>query len=200
MIAVIAATSAPDGAERDTARLRYQPSHLGGRGRVPWRTTGTLPGAHISRPNATMHWSRSGGWEPGHDFHRGLLTRSSSSAWSPSQTGLGGRFFISAVRNVVSVSIEGRSSRPTCSSHTVGALSRRRKASRTTSRHIGISRQTSSSCPSPLVQRCAVQSTVEPSRRTAVDSLHKPSTHIGTMSSEIHYLLQNPAPSAAAYF
>jgi len=41
---------------------------------------------------------------------------------------------------------------------------------------------------------------VEPSRRTAVDSLHKPSTHIGTMSSEIHYLLQNPAPSAAAYF
>jgi len=141
------------------------------------------------------------GWlEPGHDFHRGLLTRSSSSAWSPSQTGLGGRFFISAVRNVVSVSIEGRSSRPTCSSHTVGALSRRRKASRTTSRHIGISRQTSSSWPSPLVQRCAVQSTVEPSRRTAVDSLHKPSTHIGTMSSEIHYLLQNPAPSAAAYF
>jgi hypothetical protein len=88
------------------------------------------------------------GWlEPGHDFHRGLLTRSSSSAWSPSQTGLGGRFFISAVRNVVSVSIEGRSSRPTCSSHTVGALSRRRKASRTTSRHIGISRQTSSSWP-----------------------------------------------------
>jgi len=147
MIAVIAATSAPDGAERDTARLRYQPSHLGGRGRVPWRTTGTLTGAHISRPNATMHWSRSGGWEPGHDFHRGLLTRSSSSAWSPSQTGLGGRFFISAVRNVVSVSIEGRSSRPTCSSHTVGALSRRRKASRTTSRHIGISRQTSSSWP-----------------------------------------------------
>ena len=107
--------------------------------------------------------------------------------------------FISAVRNVVSVSIEGRSSRPTCSSHTVGALSRRRKASRTTSRHIGISRPTSSSWPSPLVQRCAVRSTVEPSRRTAVDSLHKPSTHIGTMSSEIHYRLQNPAPSAAAY-
>jgi Response regulator receiver domain len=89
--------------------------------------------------------------------------------------------------------------RSSCSSHTVGALSRRRRASRITSRHIGICRQTSSSRPSPLVPRCAVRSMVKPSRRTAVDSSRKTSTHNGMMSSEIHYHLQNPAPSAAAY-
>jgi hypothetical protein len=74
-----------------------------------------------------MNWWRSAGWTLGTTFVGDRSTRSSSSAWSPSQNGLGSQFFISAVMNANCVSTEGQYPRATSSSHLVGAFSLRRR-------------------------------------------------------------------------